>query len=93
MRTYYLPFVLAALFAGSASAQFSATITVTEQGTGAPVGNATVSLNGDVLTTDPTGQAIFPGLADNTYDYSVTAPCYNEGSGAITIAGADGASS
>ncbi|MBK7286530.1 MAG: T9SS type A sorting domain-containing protein [Flavobacteriales bacterium] len=93
MRTLYIPLVFAALAAVSASAQHSATITVTDLGSGMPVENATVSLDGNFIATDPAGQAIFPGLADDTYDYSVFATCYNEGSGSVTIAGADGASS
>lgn len=70
--------------------QFNATITVTDLGTGAPLENATVELDGNSQVTDALGQAVFSGLADNTYEYSVSAICYDMGFGSIIIAGGDG---
>ncbi len=76
--------------AASAFAQLNATINVTDLGTGAPLQNATVMLDGNFQSTDAAGQAIFAGLADNTYEYTVSAACYTSGLGSITIAGTDG---
>lgn len=89
MRNFYLPFVLATLTAVTASAQFDATILVIRQGTAAPLANAMVTLNGDMLATDQAGRAVFHGLQNLSYDFTVTANCFVPGSGTITIAGAD----
>ena len=78
------PFLAANVFS-----QFNATITVTDLGTGAPVENASVQLDGNSQSTDALGQTVFIGLADNTYEYTVSAACYTSGLGSITIAGAD----
>ena len=91
MRNFYLPLVFATLSAVTASAQFDATITVMRQGAGVPLENALVTLNGDMLATDQAGRAVFHGLQNLPYDFSVTATCYDPGSGTITIAGADAA--
>jgi hypothetical protein len=93
MRAFYLPFAFAALAAVTASAQYSATITITDFSTGLPVENATVARGGTSMTTNAAGQAIFPGLPNNTYSFSVTATCYYPGAGTITIAGANAATS
>ncbi|MEZ4738677.1 MAG: hypothetical protein R2818_04805 [Flavobacteriales bacterium] len=66
----------------SAFAQYDATITVTDLGSGSPFGErANVTLDGNTLPTDAAGQATFVGLADNTYDYTVSALCYTTTSG------------
>lgn len=83
---------LLVLAAAQAFSQFSATITITDAGTSAPLESATVWLDGNAQVTDASGEAVFSGLADGTYDYSVSATCYSEGNGSVTIAGADGAS-
>ncbi|MBK9176801.1 MAG: T9SS type A sorting domain-containing protein [Flavobacteriales bacterium] len=88
MNCYYLS-VLFPFLAASTLAQFSATITVTDLGTGTPLENATVMLDGNFQSTDATGQTVFVGLADNTYEYTVSAACYMSGLGSVTIAGAD----
>lgn len=87
-----LTLAFAALTTTQALAQFNATITVTDAGTSAPLENATVQLDGNALTTDALGQAVFTGLADGTYDYTVSLACYTSGAGSITIAGADASS-
>ncbi|MBL0126469.1 MAG: T9SS type A sorting domain-containing protein [Flavobacteriales bacterium] len=93
MKQIYLTLAFVLLATAGAFAQFNATITVTELGSGLPVPNAIVELDGNFLATDPTGQVVFAGLADNSYDYFVSATCYNSGPGSITIAGADATSS
>ncbi|MBK7384826.1 MAG: hypothetical protein IPI81_16060 [Flavobacteriales bacterium] len=89
MKQLYITFAFVVLAATSAFAQFNAVINVTDLSTGLPVPNATVELGGNFLSTDPAGQVVFMGLADGTYDYFVTATCYNSGPGSVTIAGAD----
>ncbi len=93
MRSRYLTLVFTCLTVLGAMAQYSATIIVTDLASGLPVQNATVSLDGNFLSTDAAGEVIFTGLADNTYEYSVTAACYATGLGSITIAGADATAS
>ena len=87
-RNHLVP-VVAFLAALNASAQSNATIGVTDSGTGSPVENATVQLDGNSQTTDALGQTVFTGLADGTYEYTVSAICYTTGIGSITIAGGD----
>ena len=76
------------MLAVNASAQFPATITITDGSSGAPLENASVVLDGNTVATDASGHAVFNGLADATYDFSVSASCYSPGGGSITIAGA-----
>jgi hypothetical protein len=54
-----------------------------------PLANASVTLDGNSVSTDAAGQAVFTGLADDTYNYSVSATCYDPGSGMVTVAGAN----
>lgn len=93
MRPINFTLALATLAAVSVSAQFNATITVTDLDSGTPVENASVMLDGNFMSTDAAGEAIFIGLSSNTYDYSVSASCFDPGSGMITIAGADASAS
>ena len=86
MKSFYLSFAFA-LLATVTSAQFDATITVTDMVSGLPLQDANVLLDGNFQTTDALGAALFSGLADATYDYSVQKGCYVDGSGSITIAG------
>jgi ribosomal protein S19 len=88
MNRFYLSLIFSFL-AACTLAQFNATITVTDLGTGAPLQNATVLLDGNFQSTDAAGQAVFVGLADANYNYAVTAACYTPGTGSVTIAGAD----
>lgn len=92
MNRSHLSLLFPFLSAG-AFAQFNATITVTDLGTGAPMENATVELDGNSQATDALGQTVFTGLVDNIYEYSVSALCYNTGFGSIIIAGGDGEAS
>ncbi len=79
---------LAAMLAVQVSAQFPATITLTDGSSGLPLVNASVVLDGNTVATDASGQAVFNGLADATYDFWATASCYSPGGGSVTIAGA-----
>ena len=89
MKQLYITLAFVLLVATNAFAQFNATITVTDLGSGLPVENATVELDGNFLSTDAAGEAVFAGLADATYDYFVSAPCYLSGIGTLVIDGAD----
>ena len=89
MNRYLLSLAFTWLMAANAFAQFSATITVTDDGTSLPLENATVQLDGNSQTTDALGQTVFTGLIDGTHDCSVSATCFNPIAGSVTIAGAD----
>ena len=66
----------------------TATVHVEDADATAIVG-AAVTLDGTSVLTDDNGDAVFPGLADGTYPYTVTADCYDDGAGSVTIVGAD----
>lgn len=53
-----------------------------------PVQDATVSINGETLTTGASGMADIM-LEDGTYTYTVTAGGYEEATGDVTVAGSD----
>ncbi len=93
MKHVYLTLAAIGLAAASAFAQFDATITVTDLGTGLPLVGADVLLDGNFQSTDAFGEVVFTGLADNTYDYMVMKACYTDGLNSITIAGANNSSS
>ena len=82
--------ILSLLFIMSFLAMFGQTATVQVQdGDATAIVGAAVLLNGTSVFTDGSGNAIFSGLADGTYPYTVTADCYEGGSGSVVIAGAD----
>ncbi len=93
MKHFYLTLASICLAALSAFAQHTATIVVTDNSTGLPVENASVTLDGNTHTTNAAGEAVFPELEDNTYPYSVSAVCHYESSGLINVFGADATSS
>ena len=88
MKIVYLSFVFA-LLAAVTSAQFDATITVTDLSTGLPLQDAEVVFDGNFRTTDAAGMAVFTDLIDFDYSYTVSKGCYISNSGMLTIAGAD----
>ncbi|WP_367390734.1 T9SS type A sorting domain-containing protein [Lewinella sp. LCG006] len=82
--------ILSLLFIMSFLAMFAQTATVRVQdGDATAIVGAAVLLDGTSVFTDGSGNAIFSGLADGTYPYTVTADCYEGGSGSVVIAGAD----
>ncbi|WP_169435028.1 peptidase associated/transthyretin-like domain-containing protein, partial [Neolewinella persica] len=66
----------------------TATIQV-QDGTATAITGASVTLNSTTVLTDGNGDAVFSGLADGTYPFTVTADCYEAGSGSVDIAGAN----
>jgi hypothetical protein len=89
MRTLLFSLAGCLCASGALYAQHAATITITDLGTGLPMENASVYLDGNTVATDANGMAVFPGLPDNTYDFSVTEPCHLSGGGTVVINGAD----
>ncbi len=74
----------------SATAIYAQTATVHVQDAAAvAIEGATVTLNSTSIDTDSNGDANFSGLADGTYEYTVTADCYTTESGAVVIDGSD----
>ena len=64
------------------------TITVVDGG-GTAVAGASVTFDGQAMDSDANGQAIYTGVVDGSYEYSVSHPDYIATSGTITVAGAD----
>ncbi len=52
-----------------------------------PIQGATVSFNGQSLTTDSNGQVIFNDISDNTYSYTVSAADYQDSTGSYVVNG------
>jgi M6 family metalloprotease-like protein len=67
---------------------FVATFTVTENGSGDPITNASVTVGNQSVYTDASGVAIL-SLLDGTYDYTVSKYGYIDATGSITISGND----
>ncbi|MCB9324207.1 MAG: T9SS type A sorting domain-containing protein [Lewinellaceae bacterium] len=89
MRLFLLfSLMLLGMFSSAALIGQTATVHVQDDAATAIVG-ASVTLNTTIVLTDDSGDAIFAGLADGDYAYTVTADCYVAGAGVITIAGAD----
>ncbi len=68
--------------------EYTVTFNVSDIITSDPISGAVISVNGQNLTTDASGQATI-SLPDGTYSYSVTASEYENESGTVTVSGAD----
>ena len=66
--------------------EYTVTFIVTDESSGDPVSGASVEIDGNILTTDASGQAAID-LPNGTYSYTVTAPGYQTAAGSITVSG------
>ena len=66
---------------------FTVTFVVTDNATTNPIAGAEVDIDGNILTTDASGEATID-LVDGTYAYNVTATNYDPVTSTVTVSGA-----